>query len=451
MSTKAALVLAAGKGTRMHSGLPKVLQNVLGEPMLRYVLDALAPDFGSDVWIVTGHKAELVEQAVPGCRFILQKEQLGTGHALGQALPELARAGMDRILVINGDAPLVTAELLHEFLSKAENCDLAFATISLDEPGAYGRVVRVDGHIEGIVEAKDYDEKKYGAPTGEVNAGLYYFSRSLAERLLPKVTNKNKSGEYYITDLVALALEEGDNVKGIVCGSDESLLGVNSPAELSGAEEIMRVRVVNKLMASGVILHNPQAVRINPLVRVEPGVEITGPCEITGRSVIHSGACIEGFCVIRDTEIDGGAVIHPFCHFEGAHISSGALVGPYSRLRPGADLGVNSHVGNFVELKKTQLGEGAKANHLSYLGDAFIGAGTNIGAGTITCNYDGKNKFQTHIGEHAFIGSNTALVAPVTVGARALIGAGSTITKDIPDDELSIARAHQKNLGRRRK
>ena len=230
MSTKAALVLAAGKGTRMHSGLPKVLQNVLGEPMLRYVLDALAPDFGSDVWIVTGHKAELVEQAVPGCRFILQKEQLGTGHALGQALPELARAGMDRILVINGDAPLVTAELLHEFLSKAENCDLAFATISLDEPGAYGRVVRVDGHIEGIVEAKDYDEKKYGAPTGEVNAGLYYFSRSLAERLLPKVTNKNKSGEYYITDLVALALEEGDNVKGIVCGSDESLLGVNSPA-----------------------------------------------------------------------------------------------------------------------------------------------------------------------------------------------------------------------------
>lgn len=448
MATKAALVLAAGKGTRMHSDRPKVLHTLLGEPMLGHVLAALAPEFGEDIWIVTGHRAELVRAAVPGGRFVLQEEQLGTGHALLTALPSLA--GYDDILVINGDAPLVTTALLREFLSRARGYDLAFATIALDVPGAYGRVVRMDGHIEAIVEAKDYDVQRYGAPSGEVNAGLYLVKRTLAERLLPAVGNANRSGEYYITDLVALALADGAKVQGIVLGHDESLLGVNSPRELASAEAILQRRTTDALLASGVILHNPGQVRISPFCTVEPGAEITGPCEMTGRCLVHANACVMANCVIRDSEIEGGAEIRPFSHLEGALVHEGALVGPFARLRPGAELGKNSHVGNFVELKKTLLGEGAKANHLTYLGDATIGAGTNIGAGTITCNYDGRHKYRTEIGADAFIGSNTALVAPVHVGGGALVGAGSVITKDVPDGELAIARGRQKNLGRLR-
>lgn len=446
MSTKAALVLAAGKGTRMHSDRPKVLQTVLGEPMLRCVLAALRPEFKEDIWIVTGHRADLVQAAVPDGRFILQKEQLGTGHALAQALPELKQAGMENVLVINGDTPLVTERVLRDFLEQAEGSDLAFATINLDSPGAYGRVVRIDGNIEAIVEAKDYDAARYGVETGEVNAGLYFMKLSLAERLLPHLTNSNKSGEYYITDLVALALAEGCTVRGIVCGSDESLLGVNSPLELANAESILSRNINEQLMRDGVILHQPETVRISPFAVVEPGAELTGPCEMTGKCLIHSGACVMANCILRDSEVLGGAEIRPFSHLEGAKVGPGALVGPFARLRPGAVLEKNSHVGNFVELKKTCLGEGAKANHLTYLGDARIGAGTNIGAGTITCNYDGKHKFQTEIGENAFIGSNTAMVAPVRVGSGALVGAGSVITKDVPDGELAIARGRQKNM-----
>ena len=236
---------------------------------------------------------------------------------------------------------------------------------------------------------------------------------------------------------------------GVQCGNDTSLLGINSPLELSRCEEILRQRVNTALLTAGVMLHAPESVRISPLASVEPGVEITGPCEIYGKSVIHSGASIASHCVIRESVVAAGAEIRSFCHLERADVGPDTQVGPYARLRPGAVLEADSHVGNFVELKKARLGRGAKANHLTYLGDADIGAGSNIGAGTFTCNYDGKNKFQTRIGERAFIGSNTALVAPVRVGADTLIGAGSVITKDVPDGEMGIARGRQKNLPRR--
>ncbi len=449
MSTHMALILAAGKGTRMHSDKPKVLQTVLGEPMLASVIAALQPVFAGNIFMVVGHRAEMVRKAFPDGRFVLQEEQLGTGHALAQALPVLQAEGCTHLLVVNGDTPLLSEAVVTGFLEKAKGADLAFATILLDEPGAYGRVVRRDGKLMGIVEAKDYDSKTFGAGTGEVNAGMYCLSLDVAARLLPRIGNDNKSGEYYITDLVALALEEDLDVRGIACGRDESLLGVNSPRELSHAEEIARARIVDALLSSGVIIHAPELVRVGPLAHVEPGAEITGPCEIYGRSEIRRGAQIASHCVIRDCVIEGGAEIRSFCHLEGAHVSQGALVGPFARLRPGAELEADSHVGNFVELKKSRLGRGAKANHLTYLGDAQIGAGTNIGAGTITCNYDGKHKFQTHIGEKAFIGSNTALVAPVTVGAGALVGAGSVITRDVPDEALAIARERQKNIERK--
>ena len=453
MGIQAACVLAAGKGTRMHSAKPKVLQTVLGEPMVRYVLHALEEQFAGNIWLVTGHGAEEVQKSVlsfaPDAHFVLQKEQLGTGHALACALPDLKAAGVERVLVINGDIPLIERTVLADFVAGMGESDLAFATITLQDPGAYGRIVRVDGVLHGIVEAKDYDLARYGAPSGEVNAGLYSISLALCEELLPLIGNANKSGEYYITDLISLAVAEGCKVQGVQCGRDESLMGVNSPLELSRSEEFLRERVVDGLLRSGVMLHAPALVRISPLATVEPGAEITGPCEIYGRSVVRRGARIDSHCVMRDTVIEAGAEIRSFCHFEDAHVGEAALVGPYARLRPGAVLEEASHVGNFVELKKSRLGKGAKANHLTYLGDSEIGAGTNIGAGTITCNYDGKHKFKTTIGEGAFIGSNTALVAPVRVGDGALIGAGSVITKDVPDGEMGIARGRQKNLPRK--
>ncbi len=450
MGRHAALVLAAGKGTRMHSCRPKVLQTVLGEPMVAHVIRALEPAFGEDIWLVLGHGAAMVEKEVPCGRFVLQEEQLGTGHALACALPALKEAGVDRLLVLNGDTPLVTAGIVASFLERAGDADLAFATISLADPGAYGRVVRRDGMLVGIVEAKDYDMQRWGPASGEVNAGVYSLTLELAERLLPKISNANRSGEYYITDLVGLALEEGSDVRGIVCGDTPALLGVNSPLELNEAEEMLRRGINEAMLKAGVILHGVENIRVSPMAVVEPGAELNGPCEVTGKSHIHADARVMMNCVIRDSEVEGGAEIRPFCHLESCVVRSGALVGPYARLRPGAELRERSHVGNFVELKKTVLGEGAKANHLTYLGDAVVGAGTNIGAGTITCNYDGRHKYQTSIGENAFIGSNTAMVAPVRVGSNTLVGAGSIITKDVPDGELAIARSRQKNLGRRR-
>ena len=450
MSDIAALVLAAGKGTRMHSDKPKVLQTLLGEPMLGHVLYALEAVFAEAIWIVAGHRAEMVEAAFPGRQFVRQEQQLGTGHALMTALPALQAAGCSRVLVVNGDTPLLSEDVVRTFLDRAANADVAFASITLPDAGAYGRVVREGEAVRGIVEAKDYDPAVHGPVTGEVNAGIYLIRLDVAQELLPRISNQNKSGEYYITDVVALAVQQGLEVRGITCGQDESLMGVNSPQELAAMEESLRTRIVQGLLAAGVMIHAPQLVRVAPSAVVEPGAELTGPCEIYGNSHVARGASVASHCVLYDSSIGAGAQLRSFCHLEGATVGQGALVGPFARLRPGAELGEASHVGNFVELKKARLGPGAKANHLSYLGDASIGAGANIGAGTITCNYDGRHKYQTHIGEKAFIGSNTALVAPVRIGEGALVGAGSVITRDVPDNEMGIARGRQKNLPRKR-
>ncbi|MDR1659147.1 MAG: bifunctional UDP-N-acetylglucosamine diphosphorylase/glucosamine-1-phosphate N-acetyltransferase GlmU [Desulfovibrio sp.] len=449
MPKTAALVLAAGKGTRMHSDRPKVLQTLLGEYMLAYVLAALRPHFAENVWIVAGHQAHMLEAAFPDGRFVLQAEQLGTGHALMLALPALAGAGCRHVLVVNGDVPLLDAEMTGGFLEKAEGADLAFATLDLDDPGSYGRVVRAGGGVRAIVEAKDCDPPTL-EQNREVNAGLYRVSLPLAETLLPRITRANKSGEYYITDLVALAVSEGHNVRAVECGRDENLLGVNSPRELARMEEILRRRVVMRLLDCGVLMHAPDMTRVSPFARVEPGAELTGPCEILGRSEVKCGARVASHCVVRDSVIGEDAELRHFSHLEGARVGAGALVGPFARLRPGTVLESASRVGNFVEIKNARLGEGAKANHLTYLGDADIGAEANIGAGTITCNYDGHRKHKTSIGEKAFIGSNTALVAPVAVGANSLVGAGSVITRDVPEGEMSIARSRQKNLPRKK-
>lgn len=446
----AALVLAAGKGTRMRSEKPKVLHTLLGEPMLSLVHAALEPLFGDAIWTVTGHRADLVEQALPGARFVHQERQLGTGHALQAALPALLAAGVQKLLVVNGDVPLLETRTVQRFLEVADGADVAFAAIRLDDAGAYGRVTRRDGAVTAIVEAKDFDPALHGQDTGEVNAGLYWLRLEAVAALLPRLANNNKSGEYYITDLVGLGVADGLDVRGVDCGTDEALLGVNSPAELARMEDTLRGRVVADLLAQGVVVHAREAVRVSPLATVDPGAELTGPCEIFGPSHVESGALISSHCIIHASRVRHGAQIRSFSHLDGADVGDGALIGPYARLRPGAVIEAGAHVGNFVELKQTRLGTGAKANHLSYLGDADIGPDVNVGAGTITCNYDGTHKHRTSIGARAFIGSNTALVAPVSVGEDALVGAGSVITRDVPQGEMGIARGRQKNLPRRR-
>lgn len=443
-----ALILAAGKGTRMKSDRPKVLHTILGEPMLQLVIDALKPLFDQNILIVSGHCAEAVHAAFPQYNFVEQTRQLGTGHALQTALPLLNQKCAE-LLVINGDAPLITSADIATFLQGAENADLAFATITLDDPASYGRVTRKNGRLCGIVEAKDYDCAKWGDPCGEVNAGIYYINLKTIAPLVSQLQNNNKSGEYYITDLVELALNQRLDVRGVSCGNDANLLGVNSPQELANAENLLARKVAAKLLEQGVMLHAPQLARISPRARIEPGAEIFAPCEIYGETTIASQASIASHCVIVNSSIAAGAIIKPFSSLENAQVGANAQIGPYSRLRPQAEVGANARVGNFVEMKKAKLGEGAKASHLTYLGDAEIGANTNIGAGTITCNYDGVHKHRTQIGENAFIGSNTALVAPVQIGANALIGAGSTITKNVPDNTLSLTRAPQKTLPRR--
>lgn len=446
----AACILAAGKGTRMYSERPKVLQELLGESLLRYVFTALDPVFGERIWTIIGHGAKAVqaEFANEARHFILQTEQKGTGHALMCAWDELAASGARYVLVVNGDTPLITTAHVERFLDACQNADadLAFMTLTPEDIGSFGRVVRQNGAVSAIIEAKDYDEKLHGKTPKEINAGVYCLKISAIAPLLQHLGNNNASGEYYITDLVGFAVAKKLSVLGVPCGDDKNLLGINNPLELSDAEEYLRAHIVREHLRRGVHIHAPQTVFIGPRVSIEQGAHICGPVHIYGTSSIAAGAKVEAYCFVKNTKIAAKSELRQFSHAENAELHEGALAGPYARLRIGAVLEKNAHMGNFVEMKKARLGEGAKANHLTYLGDAVIGAGTNIGAGTITCNYDGKNKFTTTIGKHAFIGSNTALVAPVTVGDGALIGAGSTITKDVPENTLGIGRERQKNL-----
>ncbi len=449
-----ALILAAGKGTRMYSSQPKVLQCILEEPMLSYIYKTLRSVFGKRVWTVVGYQAQSVLAAFPEREgsFVLQSEQLGTGHALQLAWPRLLEAGFEYVLVVNGDSPLVPEDVLRSFAQTAQQdgADISFATLTLPDPGSFGRVVRVAGEVRGIVEAKDYDEKTHGPEPKEINAGVYFLKTAAVTGILPRLDRKNKSGELYITDIVGLGVAAGLKITGYSCQADARLLGINTPEELVRSEEHLRQAIVQAHMREGVIIRSPHTVRIGPRVRIARGAEITGPCEIYGTSQIGAGVRIESHCRLFSTVVEEGASVHSFCHMQEAQVGPSCIVGPYARLRPGAVLEEGAHVGNFVEVKKARLGKGAKANHLTYLGDAEVGAGANVGAGTITCNYDGRSKHITRIGERAFIGSNVALVAPVSVGDEALIGAGSVITRDVPAKHLGVTRAEQRMVPRKK-
>ena len=454
MSKTVALVLAAGKGTRMKSDRPKVLHTLVGEPMLWFVFKALEIMPPEDVLTVVGHRAGEVRDAFPdhGGVWVEQAEQRGTGHALQVAWEAVTDSGADACLVVNGDTPLAPGQTLAmlDNVCRDQGADLAFLSVRLQDAGAFGRVVRAaDGSVAAIVEAKDYDPASHGPETGEINAGIYWLRLETVGPLLDRLSDDNAGGEFYITDLVGLAVEAGLRV--MAEARDEAhLLGVNSPAELAWAEEMVRANINAAWMERGVTMHRPSLVSIGPRVRLGAGVELFGPCEIYGSSLVEAGALLESGLWMRDSAVRAGAHVRPYCHIEGADIGPDCVVGPFARLRPGAVMEDGARVGNFVEMKKSRLGKGAKANHLTYLGDAEVGAGSNIGAGTITCNYDGKNKHATKLGENVFVGSNTALVAPVTIGAGALIGAGSVITKDVEPDMLAVTRAPQRQVKRRK-
>ncbi|BBD09656.1 bifunctional UDP-N-acetylglucosamine diphosphorylase/glucosamine-1-phosphate N-acetyltransferase GlmU [Desulfovibrio ferrophilus] len=447
----AALVLAAGKGTRMRSEKPKVLHTLLDVSMLGYVYDALDAIPPETLLTVIGHGSEQVKNTFPQREsgFILQTRQLGTGHALQTAWKQLEERAPETVLVVNGDTPLISTASLIALVDtfRADQADLAFLTVSLNDAGAYGRVVRnADDSVAAIIEAKDYDEILHGPENGEINAGIYALRMSAIKPLLELLSDDNASGEFYITDLIALGVERGLKVRAVRGGQDLSLLGVNSPAELVAAEDLLRQRIVNAHLNNGVIIRQPAQAIIGPKVILEPGCELAGPCELIGDCSVAAGASIGPNVWIKDSHIGTGSIIKPFSHLEEARVDRDCQIGPYARLRPQAVVEDQARVGNFVEMKKAILHQGAKASHLTYLGDAEVGAGANIGAGTITCNYDGVNKHRTVIGEKAFIGSNTALVAPVTIGKGAVVGAGSVITKNVEPETLAITRSKQKSL-----
>ena len=435
------VILAAGQGTRMRSALPKVLHPVAGQSMLGHVI-ATARQLSPDrIHVVIGHGADEVRQrlAADDLNFVVQAEQLGTGHAVAQALPALSA---ERVLILYGDVPLIEVATLERLLHKVGAQQIALLTVNLDDPTGYGRIVRDDqGLVQAIVEHKDASADQKLITEG--NTGILAVPGERLGDWLGRLSNSNAQGEYYLTDVIAMAVADG-----LVVATEQPLdamevQGANDRRQLAELERHYQLRAAHRLMAQGVTLRDPARFDLRGEVTVGLDVLIDINVILEGKVVIEDGVEIGPNCVIRDSTLRRGAVIKANSHLEGAELGEGADCGPFARLRPGAALGAKAHVGNFVEVKNSHLGEGAKAGHLAYLGDADIGSRTNIGAGTITCNYDGANKFRTVLGEDVFIGSNSSLVAPVSLGDGATTGAGSVITADVPAGTLALGRARQ--------
>lgn len=439
-----ALILAAGKGTRLKSETPKVLQRAAGLPLLEHVLRALRGLQASEALVVVGHQADEVEAAFAGrgLRFVRQEPQLGTGHAVLVARGALRLAGT--LLVLSGDVPLLRAETLRRLLEchRSEGAAATLTSARLKDPGAYGRVRRdATGRPVGIVEARDASPEELRID--EINAGLYAFETQALLAVLDELVPQNAQGEYYLTDIVGLLAGRGARLAALELEDESEILGVNTLAELAEVSGRLYARRAAELMAAGVVLEDPASTRIDADVQVEPGARIRPYSLLEGTSVVAAGASLGPFTRLENSHIGAGAQILDHCLLRDCVVEAGASIGPFAHLRPETHIGAGAKVGNFVELKKTRLGQGAKAPHLSYLGDAEIGPGANIGAGTITCNYDGSRKHPTRIGAGAFVGSNSTLVAPVTIGASAYVGAGSAITEDVPAEALALGRARQ--------
>ncbi|WP_304638617.1 bifunctional UDP-N-acetylglucosamine diphosphorylase/glucosamine-1-phosphate N-acetyltransferase GlmU [Pseudomonas sp.] len=439
------VILAAGQGTRMRSALPKVLHPVAGKPMLGHAIDCARALSPRRIHVVIGHGAEQVRAHLeaPDLHWVMQEQQLGTGHAVAQALP--GAEGADQILVLYGDVPLLRETTLKRLSEQAGAEALGLLTVEMQDPTGYGRIVRdAAGRVLAIVEQKDASPAQLAIREG--NTGIMALPGRHAARWLNSLSNANAQGEYYLTDVVAKAVEEELNLVVAQPEDELEVMGANNRQQLSILERAWQQREALRLMTAGVTLADPARLDVRGEVEVGRDIFIDVNVILAGRVQLADGVTIEANCVIRDASIGAGAHIKAFSHIEGAEVATGCDVGPYARLRPGTRLQDGAKIGNFVETKKADIGPGAKVNHLSYIGDAQVGAQANVGAGTITCNYDGVNKSVTHIGENAFIGSNTALVAPVRVGAGASTGAGTIVTQDVPDGALAVGRARQRNI-----
>ena len=446
MNSVSVVILAAGRGKRMYSNLPKVLHPLGGRPMLARVLDLAQALTPAQCVVVIGHGAEQVRAAFasqPGpLAFALQTEQLGTGHAVKMALPHLPADG--RTLVLYGDVPLTEADTLARLLDTPAD-QVALLTDTLVNPTGYGRIVRnAQGQIQRIVEEKDASPAEKALQ--EINTGIVVLPNARLAGWLAELNNGNAQGEYYLTDVIGLAVRDGVAVHGVAVPASWQAAGVNNKVQLAELERILQANQARALLEAGVTLADPARIDIRGQLQCGQDVSIDVNCVFEGQVSLGDGVVIGPHCVLKNVSLAAGTQVAAFSHLESADVAADARIGPFARLRPGARLGEAVHIGNFVEIKNSVLAAGAKVNHLSYVGDADIGAKVNVGAGTITCNYDGVNKFRTTIEAGAFIGSGTMLVAPVTVGEGATVGAGSVLTKAAPSGQLTVARAKQISL-----
>jgi len=436
------VILAAGQGKRMHSDVPKVAHALAGRPLLAHVIESARSLDPQRLCIVVGHGAQLVRERVtaPGASWALQARQLGTGHAVMQAIPSLAPGGT--VLVLYGDVPLIAPNTLRLLVEAAGGGKLAILTQDLENPKGYGRIVRdASGRVARIVEEKDADVKERAIR--EVNTGIIAAPRELLEKWLSRLSNDNAQGEYYLTDIVAAAVADGVTVEVRQPAGAHECLGVNSKSDLAALERRFQMNKAESLLESGVTLADPARIDVRGELSCGRDVSIDVNCIFEGKVVLGDGVRVGANCILRDVTIGAGTEVKPFSLLEEASIGNNARIGPYARIRPGTELADEVHIGNFVEVKASRIAARSKANHLAYVGDSTVGADVNIGAGTITCNYDGANKHRTVIEDDVHIGSDVQLVAPVTVGKGATIGAGATITKDVPPGGLTLTEKKQ--------
>lgn len=443
MKELSVVILAAGKGTRMKSVLPKVMQPLAGHPLLRHVVDTAQALSARRTLIVYGHGGDLVQNAFAGTGLLWaeQAEQKGTGHAVQMALPQLPATGST--LILYGDVPLTTAATLNRLIALvSDDRVMGLITLVMDNPAGYGRIVRdATGQVQRIVEQKDANDAE--KQIREVNTGIFCVPNALLHKWLPALNNNNAQGEYYLTDIIAMAAAEKVRIETVQPAQSWEVDGINDKLQLAALERVYQRVQADTLMRAGVTLIDPARLDVRGSITHGMDVHIEPNVIFEGHIVLGNNVRIGANCQLKDCRIGDNVVIKPNSLIDEATVGAGAEIGPFARLRPGTVLAENVHIGNFVETKKALIGKGSKANHLAYLGDAEIGSGVNIGAGTITCNYDGVNKHLTTIGDNAFIGTNTSLIAPVTVGAGATTGAGSAISKNVPDNTLAVARGKQ--------
>lgn len=439
------VILAAGKGSRMKSKLPKVLHCVAGKPMLQHVIDCAQKLNPSKIHVVIGHGSELVQSTInnDSINWVQQLEQLGTGHAVDQALPNIPDSA--NVLVLYGDVPLIEASTLTSLLGETSQSAMAILTVALDDPRGYGRIVRnAADEVTAIVEHKDATDDQLSI--NEVNTGILAAQAAHLKQWLPALSSDNAQGEYYLTDIVSMAVGQGIDVEAAHPDAVEEVQGVNDRLQLCELECYVQSKTAEQLMLNGVSLYDPHRIDVRGEIKAGSDIIIDINSVFVGMVEIEDDVVIGPNCYIKNAKICQGSVIQPNTVIEDAIVGANSVVGPFARLRPGTVLAGDNRVGNFVETKKALVGQGSKINHLSYVGDAELGASVNVGAGTITCNYDGINKSKTTLGDNVFVGSNTSLVAPVVISNGATIGAGSVISGDVKEAQLAVARAKQRNI-----